>query len=99
MYGSPLVAGHTVLTVLVYGAVPAWLDSVQVVLYSCREVTSALAEVVPENQLWRWKESWSISLRNAVFSALMVEFLSLMMLGSIGFAVRQTLLSARLQPS
>ncbi|OBZ71654.1 Translin [Grifola frondosa] len=51
------------------------LVSVRPVLESCRETIAALAELVPPNQFWRWKEMWSISLRNAVFSATLVEYL------------------------
>jgi hypothetical protein len=39
-------------------------------------VTRALATVIPENQFWRWKDMWTNSLRNAVFTAIMVEYLS-----------------------
>ncbi|KAL6302770.1 Translin [Sparassis latifolia] len=56
-------------------AVPVLLDSVRPVLESCRETTAALADLVPPNQFWRWKDMWSISLRNAVFGATLVEFL------------------------
>ncbi|GBE84924.1 Translin-1 [Sparassis crispa] len=54
---------------------PVLLDSVRPVLESCRETTAALADLVPPNQFWRWKDMWSISLRNAVFGATLVEFL------------------------
>jgi len=54
---------------------PPLLDSVQVVLDSCHLTTTSIAELIPENQFWRWKEMWSNSLRSAVFAATMVEFL------------------------
>ncbi|CCM01867.1 uncharacterized protein FIBRA_03938 [Fibroporia radiculosa] len=55
--------------------IPKLLDSVTPVLESCQETTTALADLIPQNQFWRWKDMWSISLRNAVFSAALVEFL------------------------
>ncbi|KAI0345810.1 Translin [Trametopsis cervina] len=54
---------------------PALLDSVQPVLSSCSEVMAALAQLIPANQFWRWKDAWCNSLRNAVFAATLVEFL------------------------
>ena len=56
-------------------SVPALLDTARPVLDSCRETTSALAAIIPENQFWRWKEMWQNSLRNAVFAATLVEYL------------------------
>ncbi|KAI0712191.1 Translin [Earliella scabrosa] len=54
---------------------PALLDTARPVLDSCRETTSGLAAIIPENQFWRWKEMWQNSLRNAVFAATLVEYL------------------------
>ncbi|KAI0086494.1 Translin [Irpex rosettiformis] len=54
---------------------PALLDSVQPVLYSCSDVTAEIADLVPANQFWRWKDTWCNSLRNAVFVATLIEFL------------------------
>ncbi|TCD66619.1 hypothetical protein EIP91_001129 [Steccherinum ochraceum] len=54
---------------------PALLTSVQPVLDSCKDVTASLAAIIPPNQFWRWKEMWSISLRNAVFSAALIHYL------------------------
>jgi len=56
--------------------VPALLASVQPVLLSCQDVSTALATLIPENQLWRWKEMWSNSFRTAVFAASLIEYLS-----------------------
>ncbi|KAJ3568748.1 hypothetical protein NP233_g5512 [Leucocoprinus birnbaumii] len=52
------------------------LESVQPVFLSCRETISQLASIVPENQFWRWKDMWTNSLRTAVFSVAMVEYLT-----------------------
>ncbi|KDR82677.1 hypothetical protein GALMADRAFT_238164 [Galerina marginata CBS 339.88] len=54
----------------------ALLDSVRPLLLSCQDVTSVLAGLIPENQFWRWKDMWSNSIRTAVFSAALVEYLS-----------------------
>jgi hypothetical protein len=56
--------------------VPALLDSVRPILSTCREITSALASIVPPNEFWRWKDFWNNSIRTAVFSAAMVEYLA-----------------------
>jgi hypothetical protein len=57
-------------------AVPAIVESVGPILHSCQENTTALASLIPENQFWRWKENWSVTLRNAIFSAVLVEYLT-----------------------
>ncbi|KAI0648079.1 Translin [Trametes meyenii] len=54
---------------------PALLDNARSTLESCRETTAALAEIVPANQFWKWKDMWSNSLRTAVFSATLVGYL------------------------
>ena len=54
---------------------PALLDTARPILASCRETTAALAEIIPPNQFWKWKDMWSNSLRSAVFSATLVEYL------------------------
>ncbi|KAG6852789.1 hypothetical protein C0991_009126 [Blastosporella zonata] len=57
-------------------SMPTLLNGVRPVLLSCRETTRALADIIPENQFWRWKDMWSNSLRNAVFAATLIEYLS-----------------------
>ena len=47
----------------------------QATLLSCKDVTAAIAHLVPANQFWRWKDMWCNSLRSAVFSATLVEYL------------------------
>lgn len=46
------------------------------ILRSCRDTNTAVASLVPPNQFWRWKEMWSNSLRSAIYSAALVEYLS-----------------------
>ncbi|KAF8073605.1 Translin [Lyophyllum atratum] len=57
-------------------SIPALLDSIRPVLLSCQETTGALVGLIPENQFWRWKDMWSNSLRSAVFTASLIEYLS-----------------------
>ncbi|CAK5284191.1 unnamed protein product [Mycena citricolor] len=55
--------------------VPELLDAVDSVLLSCREITAAIAEAVPADQFWRWKDSWSNSLRSSIYAATLANFL------------------------
>ncbi|KNZ81273.1 Translin [Termitomyces sp. J132] len=57
-------------------AISILLDEVRSVLLSCRDTIRALADLIPHNQFWRWKDMWSNSLRNTVFAASLVEYLS-----------------------
>lgn len=64
-------------------ALPALLESVKPILNDCQAVVKALADSVPPNQFWRWKDMWSNSLRTAVFAAVLVEYLSSGQLASL----------------
>ena len=57
-------------------AVTPLLDSVRPIIQSCQKNSSALAVIIPPNQFWRWKDMWSISLRNAIYSAALVEYMT-----------------------
>lgn len=57
-------------------AIPTLLDSVRPTIESCQSITSGLAEIIPSNQFWRWKDMWSNSLKTAVFAAVLLEYLS-----------------------
>ncbi|KAJ7644129.1 Translin [Roridomyces roridus] len=57
------------------GSMPQLIESVQPVLLSCREITAAIADVIPRDQFWRWKDSWSNSIRAAVFASALIEYL------------------------
>ncbi|KAF9220940.1 Translin [Gyrodon lividus] len=57
-------------------AVPPLLDSVRPILRSCHDTGAAIAALIPPNQFWRWKDMWTNSLRTAVYSAALVEYLS-----------------------
>lgn len=52
------------------------LDTVRPIIESCQKNSSALAKIIPPNQFWRWKDMWSISLRNAIYSAALVEYMT-----------------------
>ncbi|KAI0822259.1 Translin [Trametes gibbosa] len=54
---------------------PTLLDIARPVLTSCQETTAALADIIPPHQFWKWKDMWSNSLRSAVFSAALIEYL------------------------
>ncbi|KAL9711079.1 Translin-1 [Leucoagaricus gongylophorus] len=55
---------------------PPLLEVAKPVLQSCHETISRLALIVPENQFWRWKDMWTNSLRTAVFTVVMIEYLT-----------------------
>ena len=59
-----------------YQKVAPLLDSVRPIIQSCKKNSSALAGIIPPNQFWRWKDMWSISLRNAIYSAALVEYVT-----------------------
>lgn len=56
--------------------VPALLETVRPVFHSCQEITATLAETIPPDELWRWKELWTSPLRAAVFSVVFACFLT-----------------------
>lgn len=55
--------------------VPDLLDQFPSSLQSCGETIATLADLIPSNQFWRWKEMWSNSLRTAVFVTALLEYL------------------------
>ncbi|KAJ7250876.1 Translin [Mycena haematopus] len=56
-------------------SMPDLLDSVDPVLLSCQEITSSIADVIPPDQFWRWKDMWSNSMRTAVYAAALIQYL------------------------
>lgn len=54
---------------------PVLLDLVQHTIEGCKDVTAALAELVPLDQFWRYKDMWSYSLRTAIFAVALVGYL------------------------
>ncbi|KAK0487478.1 Translin [Armillaria novae-zelandiae] len=59
-----------------YSQVPGLVDSVYPVLRSTHVPHAALADLIPPNQFWRWKDMWTNSLRTSVFVAAFLEYLS-----------------------
>ena len=57
-------------------SVAVLLDSVRPIIQSCQKNSSALAEIIPPNQFWRWKDMWSFSLRNSIYSAALVQYMT-----------------------
>ncbi|KAG1780470.1 Translin [Suillus placidus] len=57
-------------------SIPGLIDSVRPMLHSCQTTSAAMAALIPPSQFWRWKEMWTNSLRTAIFSAALVEFLA-----------------------
>jgi len=55
--------------------VPDLLDQFPSLLQSCGETIATLADLIPSNQFWRWKEMWSNGLRTAVFVTALLEYL------------------------
>jgi hypothetical protein len=56
--------------------VPALLETILPVFHSCHEITATLAEMVPPDEVWKWKELWTAPLRAAVFSVIFARFLT-----------------------
>jgi hypothetical protein len=57
-------------------SVPALLEALQPVFDSCHEVAVALAETIPRDEVWKWKDLWIAPLRAAVFSVVLARFLT-----------------------
>ena len=57
-------------------AVLALLEALQPVFDSCHEVAATLAETIPRDEVWKWKDLWTAPLRAAVFSVVLVRFLT-----------------------
>ncbi|EPQ54488.1 Translin [Gloeophyllum trabeum ATCC 11539] len=56
--------------------IPPLVDSVRPGLQDLQTTTTAIYELIPPDQFWRWKEMWSNSMRNAVFCATLMEYLT-----------------------
>jgi hypothetical protein len=55
--------------------VPALLETIQPIFRNCHEITTTLAEIIPRDEVWKWKELWTAPLRTAVFSVVFACFL------------------------
>ncbi|KAL5632759.1 hypothetical protein ACGC1H_005642 [Rhizoctonia solani] len=52
------------------------IESSSSVVKSCHEEFAKIAQVVPPNQFWRWKDMWTRSLQNVIFVTALDEYLS-----------------------
>ena len=57
-------------------AVPALLEALQPVFDGCHEVVAVLAETIPRDEVWKWKDLWNSPLRAAVYSVVLYRFLT-----------------------
>ncbi|KAI0283972.1 Translin [Russula aff. rugulosa BPL654] len=55
--------------------IPALLETILPVIHSCHGITATLAGMIPQDEVWKWKELWAAPLRAAVFSVVMACFL------------------------
>jgi hypothetical protein len=55
--------------------VAALIETILPVIRSCHEIMATLAETIPRDEVWKWKELWTAPLRAAVFSVVMTFFL------------------------
>ncbi|KAF7288568.1 hypothetical protein HMN09_01385900 [Mycena chlorophos] len=51
------------------------LATVDPVLLSCHEHIAAIANAIPPDQYWRWKDMWSNDIRSLVFAVALMEYL------------------------
>jgi hypothetical protein len=56
--------------------VPALVEAIRPEFLSCHEIAATLAETVPQDEVWKWKELWAAPLRAAVFSVVLAYFLT-----------------------
>ncbi|CUA67610.1 Translin [Rhizoctonia solani] len=52
------------------------VESSSSVVRSCHEEFTKIANAVPPNQFWRWKDMWTRSLQNIIFVTALDEYLS-----------------------
>ncbi|KAH9969590.1 translin [Russula dissimulans] len=69
--------------------IPALLETIRPVFYKCHEITGVLAETIPRDEVWRWKELWTAPLRAAVFAVVLACFLTDGTLASLATVAEQ----------
>ncbi|KAI0004524.1 translin [Russula compacta] len=69
--------------------IPALLETIRPVLHNCHEIAATLAEMIPQDELWKWKELWTAPLRAAVFSVVFAGFLTDGALASLTLVAEQ----------
>jgi hypothetical protein len=56
--------------------VPPLLGEVRPIMTAIHGTNASIAELIPPKEFWRWKDLWISPLRNAAFSAVLMEFLT-----------------------
>ena len=77
------------MTFLTLPIVPALVEAIQPVFHSCHKIAATLAETVPQDEVWKWKELWAAPLRAAVFSVVLAYFLTDGTLASLATVAEQ----------
>ena len=54
----------------------ALLEALRPVFHSCHTIAATLAETIPRDEVWKWRELWIVPLRAAVFSVVLAHFLT-----------------------
>jgi hypothetical protein len=52
------------------------MEEVHPIMTSIRGTNASIAGLIPPNEFWRWRDLWISPLRNAAFSAVLMEFLT-----------------------
>jgi len=74
---------------LTFPVVPALLDTIRPVFYNCHKITADLAETIPRDEVWKWKELWTAPFRAAVFAVVLACFLTDGTLASLATVAEQ----------
>lgn len=69
--------------------VPALLETIRPIFRSCHGITATLVRMIPQDEVWKWKELWTATLRAAVFSVVMACFLADGTLAPLGAVAEQ----------
>ena len=69
--------------------VPALLETIRPIFHSCHGIAATLAGIIPQDEVWKWKELWTAPLRAAVFSVVMACFLTDGSLAPLGAVAEQ----------
>ncbi|KAF8500997.1 translin [Russula emetica] len=69
--------------------ITALLETTRPVFRNCHGITATLAGMIPQDEVWKWKELWTAPLRAAVFSVVMACFLTDGTLAPLGAVAEQ----------
>jgi len=65
------------------------LETIRPVFYNCHKITAQLADSIPRDEVWKWKELWTAPLRAAVFAVVFACFLTDGTLASLATVAEQ----------